>query len=163
LLRYTAGQTTLGFRTLSSDVRLSIHCRDSAEADEITSLLGVRPSAVVDPHFRRIPGWEPMECKIWSFDSPIPTGGGDATTRLQALVESIRPFADKLASLDPKWKRYILVGYHAAPFTPNGFVGEFDSFNLPAAIARQLGEWKLDLAYEVIWHNHPDWRPPART
>ena len=54
-----------------------------------------------------------------------------------------------------------LVGYHAAPFTPNGFVGEFDSFNLPAAIARQLGEWNLDLAYEVIWHNHPDWRPPA--
>ena len=151
----------MSFRTLSSDVRLDIHCRNSAEAGEITSHLGVQPSAVVDPHGQWIPSWEPMEWKIWSLDSPIPTEGGDATARLHALVESIRPFAEKLATLHPKWKRYILVGYHAMPFTPNGFVGEFDSFNLPAAIARQLGEWNLDLAYEVIWHNHPDWRPPA--
>ena len=153
----------MSFRTLSSRVSLSIHCRNLAEVDEITLHLGVQPSAVIDPHMRTFgPGstsWEPAECKMWTFDSPVPQEGGDATARLRALVESIRPFAKKLATLDQKWRRYILIGNHAEPFTGNGFVGEYDGLHLPASIATTLGEWNLDLAYEVIWHNHPDWSP----
>ncbi len=47
--------------------------------------------------------------------------------------------------------------YHITPQHARGVTGEFDWFRMPAELMRRYGAWDLDVSYESIWFDHPDW------
>jgi hypothetical protein len=148
-----------------SRVSLLIPC-EANEADAISAHLGIQPTEVRQsrPRVRQPDGTMAEELwHTWSLDSPMSADAGDPTSRLWALIEVIRPSGERLISLDPKWKRFIDIVYHVAPQSPDGITVEFDWFRVPAIMMKILGEWGLDVSYEVFWHNHPDWKPPKRS
>jgi hypothetical protein len=134
-----------------SYVRLMIHFEPGRSA-EVSTHLGVQPSGIIEP--------EPEDkCGTWYLDSPKDIDS-DPTARLHALADAIEPFADRLMSLDAKFHRGIDVLYHTTPQHSHGVTGEFDWFQMPAALMRRFSAWNLDLSYETIWFDHPDWKRP---
>ena len=148
-----------------SRVSLLIPC-EADEVQAITDHLGIEATEVRQscPRVRQPDGTMAEQLwHAWSLDSPMAADAGDATSRLWALIEVIRPSGERLISLDPKWKRFIDIVYRVTPQRPDGIAGEFDWFRVPATMMRILGEWGLDVSYEVFWHNHPDWKRPKRS
>ena len=148
-----------------SRVSLGIQC-ELADVPEISAQLGVQPSEVAESMTGIGKPGGPIIEKVhhtWRLHSPMSADQADPTARLAALVEVIRPFADRLISLDVKWKRWIDILYHLTPQCPEGVAGEFDWIYLPAATLKLLADWGLGVGYETFWFNHPDWKRPRRS
>ena len=86
-----------------SHVRLMILC-DPTGVDEIKRHLGVNSSELIfDPDAEPPPtGFT----HTWCLDSPMGTEG-DPTARLTALADAIEKFADRLTTLDARYRRFI--------------------------------------------------------
>src|SRR5687767_4198193 len=113
---------------LQSRVILAIQCSDPGDAATISSHLGVQPTRVEEhrPRVRQANGEMVVTpFYAWTLDSPTPAEEGDATARLLGLVELIRPFGERLVTLDPKWVRYIDICYRRTPQEPSGLTVEF--------------------------------------
>ncbi|HEY2415451.1 MAG TPA: hypothetical protein VGI40_24625 [Pirellulaceae bacterium] len=147
-----------------SHVRLQIPC-DSASAATITAQLGVQPTAVEESkvHGQREDGsWQESTHHAWVLDSPLSQVDGDPTTRLSALADIIEPFALRLPSIRPHFRPFVDIVYHVTPQRPNGVMGEFDWFTMPAELMRRYGAWDLCVSYESFWFDHPDWVSPKQ-
>jgi hypothetical protein len=96
------------------------------------------------------------------FDTPKSAEEANPTGRLFALADAIEPFGERLLSLEGQFHRFVDIVYHVTPQHPNGITGEFDWFQMPAALMRRLVSWNLDVSYEAFWFNHPDWESPTR-
>jgi hypothetical protein len=147
-----------------SHVRLCIPCTIE-EAPHISSQLGLEPSQVVNSQFwsRQHDGTMKENIQYtWALNFPMSAEQGDPTARLGALIELIRPFSDRLLALDQSWKRWIDILFHVTPQRSSSILGEFDWFCVPSPMMKELGAWDLSISYEMMWFNHPDWKPPHR-
>ena len=147
-----------------SHVSLLIPC-DTASAATITTRLGVQPTTIreSDGMERRGDGsWQVSTHHAWVLDSPMSHADGDPTARLSALADVIEPFASRLPSIRPQFKPFVDIVYHVTPQRPNGVMGEFDWFTMPAELMRRYGAWDLCVSYESFWFDHPDWVSPKR-
>jgi len=150
---------------LRSHICLWINCK-AEEASEITAQLGIEPSEIREcPITQRQPDgtMAQKDCHAWVMNSPMSAEAGDPTARLSALAEVIRPFGDRLVSLDPRWRRWIDIAYWVTPQRPTGITGEFNWFRLPVKLMKDLSNWELHLSYEVFWHDHPNWKVPRKS
>ena len=93
----------------------------------------------------------------WMLDSPLDATQGDPTTRLESLADAIEPIADKIVTLDDRFRRFFDIVYHVTPQHVGGISGEFDWFRCPADLMRRISGWNLDVSYEMFWFDHPDW------
>jgi hypothetical protein len=146
-----------------SHVSLSILCNTRQDADFVTAHLGTQPSQVRESKSHRLSkktGREERTHFSWSLDSPKSAEQADPTGRLWALANAIEPFGERLLSLDAQFHRHASVIYHLTPQQPTGIAGEFNWLWMPAALMRRFTAWNLDVSYEVIWFNHPDWVKP---
>ncbi|HTS16953.1 MAG TPA: hypothetical protein VMP11_05215 [Verrucomicrobiae bacterium] len=98
-----------------------------------------------------------MISSTWVFDSPKSAEAADPTGRLVGLADAIKPFGERLLSLDTQFKRFVDVVYHVTPQHSNGINGGFDWLRLPAVLMRRFAAWNLDVSWETFWFNHPDW------
>ena len=80
--------------------------------------------------------------------------------RIAALLDQIEPASERLASPDLPFRPWVDVLYHVTPQHAHGIAGEFDWLALPPELMGRLSVLRLQLAYEVIWFNHPDWKLP---
>jgi hypothetical protein len=147
-----------------SYVSLIIPC-DAQSAVTITEILGVQPTRV-----REYKSWghredgdrEELLHHSWELDSPKSHTDCNPTERLAALADVIEPFASRLPNLRPQFRAWVDILYHITPQHARGVTGEFDWFRVPAELMRRYGAWDLDVSYETIWFDHPDWVSPAR-
>jgi hypothetical protein len=145
-----------------SHVSLVILC-DLSDIAAITTHLGMGPSEVAELRTMNLKPNETTKEQIhhkWMLHAPLTAEQGDPTARLWSLVEVIRPFADRLLTLDARWRSWIDILYHVTPQRAGGINGEFDCFCVPAAMMKLLGTWNLDVAYESLWFDHPEWKAP---
>ncbi len=138
-----------------SHVGLFIVC-DETDVSAITEHLGCAPTKV---------DYEPSDpirstglTHTWRLDSPQSHSDGDPTARLEALLNIVEPFGDRLKTLDPRFSPWVDILFHVTPQRPHGVSGEFDWFRLPAPITKRLASLNLGLSYETIWLDHPDWK-----
>lgn len=147
-----------------SHFRLSIFC-DEAGLSEVREHLAVSESNELvefgtDEELSDQQRNQLVFSHHWHLNSPVGIEGCP-TTRLEALVRAIEPFGDRLGTLDERFPRYIDVVYNVTPQHPHGILGEFDMYCTPAKLMPQLAAWNLDVHYETIWFNHPDWKTPS--
>jgi hypothetical protein len=147
-----------------SHVSLLIPC-DSDGAATITTALGVAPTRVredISQIRRPDGGWQNSAHRTWMFDSPKSHADGDPTTRLSALADAIEPFAGRLLMIRPQFKPFVDILYHVTPQHPHGVTGEFDWFRMPAELMRRYGVWDLNVSFEAMWFDHPEWIRPKQ-
>ena len=145
-----------------SHVSLLIPC-DRASAAEITETLGIPPTRVREHKSRSQQpdgSWRETTGYSWMLESPLGHGEGNPTARLEALADTIEPIAALLPQLRQRFRLWIDMLYHITPQHPHGVTGEFDMLILPAALMRRFTAWDLDVAYEVMWFDHPQWKRP---
>ena len=131
-----------------------IHC-DRAGVDAISNHLQVEPSEVIE-YDGPPPPTGFTHC--WLLNSPLGHDDGDPTARLEALADTIEPFAEQISSLPVKATSSIDIVYHVTPQHVGGITGEFDWFRCPAKLMSRVSGWGLDVSYECFWFDHPDWQ-----
>jgi hypothetical protein len=112
-----------------SHVSLLILC-DEAGVDIISAHLGCSPSRVDHDTTEEVP--ETGLTHTWRIDSPLGHSDADPTGRLDALVTKIETFGERLLTLDAAYRPFVDIVYHVTPQRPDGIMGEFDWFFLPA-------------------------------
>jgi hypothetical protein len=149
-----------------SHVSLVVLCDTAAEADAVTTHLGVQPTRIRES---KAQSWCPKGGhgeKVswsWTFDSPKSHTEADVPERLWTLAEAIAPFAERLRTLKSAREPWVDVVYHNTPQHPHGITGEFHWFRMPVEIMRRFSVWDLSISYEVFWFDHPDWVSPKRS
>lgn len=147
-----------------SHVALIIQLKDDSIGKVVTDHLGIQPTRIQESKSQVNNGDDTFREEIsysWHLDSPKDENF-DPTERLGTLMDLIRPVSSKVKSLDSSYSRWIDILFHVTPQHPHGVLGEFDWFRMPAVFMKELGEWNLDVSYESIWFNHPDWKTPKQ-
>lgn len=126
---------------------------------EVSEHLGVTPTMV-----RESTGHQsgpdgllvPYTSHTWQLDSKKDVSH-QPVARIEALLDEVELFSERLLSLDPKFHRWIDMVFHVTPQHPHGVTGEFDWLSLPHQTMGRLSRLQLDLSYESFWFDHPDW------
>jgi hypothetical protein len=144
-----------------SHVALIIPLEDSS-GEAVTKHLGIVPTGVRESKGLRSSSagvLVPHTSYCWFLDSKK-DASYQPIERIHTLLEEIEPFADRLLTLDSKYRRWVDMVFHAVPQHPHGIMGEFDWLSLPADTMARISRLQLMLSYEVFWFDHPDWRLP---
>jgi hypothetical protein len=138
----------------------------AAEIETITADLGCPPWEIVESPVTilKTDGSGSREDRVNYFcvlNSPLSAKQASPADRLLALIDVIRPFSERLASLDSRWGRTIDI---VESFTVRpGAAPDCDWFRIPAAAVKALGEWNVNFSYETFWFKEPDEKPVRRT
>jgi hypothetical protein len=126
---------------------------------KVTEHLGVQPTKIHEATLRSgKPGGKitVQQKYFWQLDSPK----GEIfepIVRLDALVNLIAPFSEKLISLDSRYRRMVdLVVPRIAQRADGRITGAFDWFMISPSIMSKLGAWDLLLSYETFWFDNPE-------
>jgi hypothetical protein len=134
----------------SSRVSLVIVLKEPS-GREVTEHLGISPTRILipEPH----PGIAIRS--LWQLDSPINEGPNSAA-RLEALIDFITPFSERLTSLDRSYSRSISLVFHYTPELLDGrLFADPTGLIVSASNLSKLGAWNLNLAYETY-----SWQTP---
>lgn len=138
-----------------SHVSLLILCKAEG-VDIISAHLGCNPSRIDHVSQEGVP--KTGLTHTWRLDSPLGHSDANPTSRLEALVTMIEPFAERLLTLDTAYQPFVDIVYHVTPQHLGGIMGEFDWFSLPAPLIRRLASFNIDVSYESFWFDHPEWK-----
>jgi len=140
-----------------SSVKLSISCSDGLP-EAITHHLGVEPTSVDEHEFNSGKPGEPIE-KIkswyWNFESPK-DADYNPCARVEALLDAIAPFADRLKNLAPSNGRGINCLFHCTHPAGETINGLFDLLILKPDQLKRMGELNLTFGYEIM-HFEEKW------
>jgi hypothetical protein len=146
-------------------LKISSAAAEKAEIEAISAALGCQPSEVAESPVTilKTDGSGHREDRVyyfWVLNSPLSAKQASPADRLLSLIEVIRPFSERLTSLDAHWGRGIDMvesfSIRPAPYPA------FDWFRLPASAIKTLGEWNVDFSYETFWFSEPDQSPVHR-
>ena len=137
-----------------SHVALKITNLAEPTGREITEHLGIAPTQVQEGKLHV--GTNETLHYTWRLDSPKDHNFAPAL-RLEALLDVIAPFSERLISLDGKYRRFIDLVFHVTAQRPDGRItGEFDWFTMGPSLMSKMGAWNLLFSYETFWFDHPE-------
>jgi hypothetical protein len=128
--------------------------------DAVTEHLGISPTKIrANKGYGRLRNGSPEEIMLyaWVLDSPKDVSH-EPLVRINALLDAIETFSDRLRSLDKGFRRWIDVVYHVTPQHAHGITGEFDWVTLGHQTMGRMARLELMFSYESFWFDHPDWR-----
>ena len=133
-----------------SHVALKITNLKEPTGRDVTKHLGIAPTKIqkVKGHV----GTKETLLYIWRLDSPKDQNFAPVV-RLEALLDVIAPFSEKLISLDSRYSRLIDLVFHMTPQREDGTInGEFDWFMMSPPLMSKMGAWNLPFSYEKFWY-----------
>ena len=134
-----------------SHVQLSITSPDGPP-DEITRHLGVKPTRVREHEYTSSKSCKPSEkIRSWSWDLESPKDANhEPCARVEALLDLIKPFSERLCSLDPKFKRSIDCLFHCTHQAGEPITGQFDWLMLGPEQLKRMADLGVMFGYETM-------------